>query len=74
MSHQELNKLQFTIAMITEFAKKYHLKQKQAFNYLKRFKGMDFMDKHYDFMHTQSFDDVIESLKDVCKHNGGALA
>lgn len=73
MSHTELNKLKFMVALIAEFSRIYQLKQKQAFNYLRRFKGFDFLEKHYDIMHTQSFDDVIESLIIVCHRNGGQL-
>lgn len=74
MSRTEKNKLDFTIALIAEFATTYKLKQKQAFNYLNRFKGMQFLHKHYDVLHTQSFEDVIENLAIVCRNNGGQLA
>ncbi|MBC8602704.1 DUF3791 domain-containing protein [Parabacteroides acidifaciens] len=74
MSRTEKNKLDFTIALIAEFAATYKLKQKQAFNYLNRFKGMQFLHKHYDVLHTQSFEDVIENLAMVCRNNGGELA
>ena len=35
MSRIEKNKLNFTVALIAEFAATYQIKQKQAFNYLK---------------------------------------
>mgnify|MGYP001774220521 CR=1 FL=1 len=44
MSHTELNKLQFIIALIAEFADYYQLNKKQAFNYLKRFKEIEFFE------------------------------
>lgn len=74
MSRTEKNKLDFTIALIAEFAATYKLKQKQAFNYLNRFQGMQFLHKHYNVLHTQSFEDVIENLATVCRNNGGQLA
>lgn len=73
MSRTEKNRLEFTIALITEFADTYRIRQKQAFNYLNRFKGIEFLQKHYDILHTQSFEDVIESLTMVCHRNGGQL-
>lgn len=73
MSREEKNRLEYTIALITDFANAYHIKQKQAFNYLRRFKGLDFLKKHYDVMHTQSFEDTIEALTLVCNRNGGGL-
>ena len=74
MSRTEKNKLDFTVALIAEFAAAYKLKQKQAFNYLHRFKGIQFLQKHYEVLHTQSFEDVIEDLSMVFRNNGGQLA
>lgn len=74
MSRTEKNKLNFTVALIAEFAATYKLKQKQAFNYLNRFKGLQFLHKHYEVLHTQSFEDVIDDLAIVCRNNGGQLA
>lgn len=74
MSRTDQNKLKFIVALVAEFSRTYQLKQKQAFNYLHRFKGLDFLEKHYGIMHTQSFEDVIESLTTVCHRNGGQLA
>ena len=59
----EKNKLEFMVALIAEFAATYRIKQKQAF-----------LQKHYDFMHTQSFEDVVEDLALICRRNGGQLA
>lgn len=74
MSRTEKNKLNFMVALIAEFASTYKLKQKQAFNYLNRFKGLQFLHKHYEVLHTQSFEDVIDDLAMVCRNNGGQLA
>ena len=73
MSRIEKNKLNFTVALIAEFAATYQIKQKQAFNYLNRFKGLVFLQKHYEEMHTKSSEDSIEALSMVCRRNGGQL-
>lgn len=73
MSRTDQNQLKFIVALVAEFSRTYQLKQKQAFNYLHRFKGLDFLERHYGIMHTQSFEDVIESLMIVCHRNGGQL-
>lgn len=70
----DTNRLNFTIALIDEFAARYSLGVKQAFNYLNRFEGMQFLCHHYDTLHTLSFDEAIDDLIDVCKRNGGQLA
>ena len=67
MSRIEKNKLNFTVALIAEFAATYQI------NYLNRFKGLVFLQKHYEVMHTQSFEDSIEALSMVCRRNGGQL-
>ena len=73
MSKQESNILRFTIAVITEFARFYGISQKQAYNYLVRFKGMEHLDEFYNVLHTQSFEDNVEVLAEVCQNNGGQL-
>lgn len=69
----DVNELNFTITLISEFSKRFNLGQKQAFNYINRFKGMQFLRKHYQSLHTQSFDDAIDEILTVCQHNGGKL-
>lgn len=73
MSKQESNILRFTIAVVTEFARFYGISQKQAYNYLVRFRGMEHLDEFYNVLHTQSFEDNVEVLAEVCQHNGGQL-
>lgn len=73
MSKQESNILRFTIAVVTEFARFYGISQKQAYNYLVRFKGMEHLDEFYNVLHTQSFEDNVEVLAEVCQNNGGQL-
>lgn len=73
MSRSELYKLKYTIALIAEFSKKYSIEERQAYNYLKRFKGMTYLDSFYDVLHTLSFEDAIETLTTVCNQHGGQI-
>ena len=66
--------MEYTVAMIADFALAFSLSKKQAYNYLLRFKGLDFFFKHYNVMHTQSFEDTISDLVQVCGRNGGRLS
>ena len=52
MEYNINDKLEWTVIFILEFGRKYGLTMKQAFNYLSRFKGIDFIDKHYHYVHT----------------------
>lgn len=73
MSREETNQIRYIVALIAEFAKKFNLGQRQAYNYLKRFKGIDYLMSFYDVLHTQSFEDAIHDISIICQRNGGAL-
>lgn len=73
MSRDEKNKLGFTIGLISEFAIRFKILPKQAYAYLKRFKGMEHLEAHYGFLHTQSYDDNVDIMAQVCANNGGKL-
>ena len=68
------DKLAYIIAVVSEFAATFKLNPQQAYRYLDRFKGIDFVDKFYNVEHTQSFEDVVEDLALFCRKNGGQLA
>ena len=67
------NKITYIIAVISEFAARFGLNPQQAYRYLNRFKGIDFVDEFYSVEHTQSFEDVVDDLALYCHKNGGAL-
>lgn len=67
------DKIAYIIAVVNEFADAFSLNSQQAYRYLDRFKGIDFVDKFYNVEHTLSFDDVVEDLAVYCRKNGGAL-
>lgn len=73
MSREDSNKLHYVIALIAEFAHKFNIDEKQSFNYIRRFKGYDYIKSYYDVIHTMSFEDAVEGLAIVCNHNGGKL-
>ena len=68
------NKLAYIIAVVNEFAARFSLNSQQAYRYLDRFNGIDFVDRFYNVEHTQSFDDVVDDLAIYCRKNGGQLA
>ena len=73
MAREELNKLKYTIALIAEFAKKFNLGQRQALYYLKRYKGLDYLQAFYDVLHTKSFEETLHDISIICQRNGGGL-
>ncbi|MBQ8888773.1 MAG: DUF3791 domain-containing protein [Bacteroidaceae bacterium] len=73
MEYDMNEKMEWTTIFILEFGRKYGLSMKQAFGYLSRFKAIDFIDRHYDYVHTQSFTSVIDDMTDYCRRKGGEL-
>ena len=51
MEYDIKDKLEWTVIFILEFGRKYGLTMKQAFNYLSRYKGIDFIDRNYGYVH-----------------------
>ena len=73
MGYNISDKLEWILIFIGEFGRKYGLTMKQAFNYLNRYQGMAFLDKHYDYVHTQSFRSMIDDITDYCQRKGGEI-
>lgn len=73
MNRMESDILRFAISVITEFAKVHGLSQKQSHNYLARFKGLAHLIEFYNVLHTQSYEDNVEVLTQICLNNGGAV-
>lgn len=70
---REQDKLEWTVIFIYEFGKRHGLTTKQAFGYLSRHGGIDFVDEFYDIAHTLSFDDKVDSATEYCHRKGGEL-
>lgn len=73
MSREDLNIIGYTVALITEFSNHFGINPRQAYAYLKRFKGLEHLQQYYGVLHTQSFSDTVEALAQVCANNGGGL-
>ena len=73
MAREDRNIIGYTIALVSEFANHFGVEPRQAYAYMKRYKGMEHLQQHYAVLHTQSFPDAVEALAQVCAHNGGGL-
>ena len=74
MAYSINDKLEWTLIFTAEFGRRFGLTVKQAFNYLSRFGGIDFVDRHYDYRHTQSFQSMVNDIAEYCQRKGGELA
>lgn len=73
MVREERNIIGYTVALVSEFALHFSIRPRQAYAYLKRYKGMEHLQRHYGVLHTQSFPDTVDVLAQVCQNNGGGL-
>ena len=73
MSRKEKNTLEFLVALVSEFATHLGISQDAAYNYIREYRGLEYYFKHYNILHTLSFEENIEDLLQVCANNGGQL-
>ena len=70
---EEKKIISFMVVCVNEFAKKYNISPKEAFQYLFNYKGIEFFKENYEVEHTLSFDNVVEDISILCRRNGGIL-
>ena len=70
---EEKKIISFMVVCVNEFAKKYNISAKEAFQYLFNYKGIEFLKENYEVEHTLSFDNVVEDISILCRRNGGIL-
>ncbi len=71
---QVFNRIEYIVSCVGEFAMRYGLTNSQAYAYLRRFAGIDFLLESYEAEHTLSIDDAVNDLVYVCSHKGGKIS
>lgn len=66
-------KIEYIICCVGAFASRFNLTNAQAYGYLRRFSGIDFLIDCYAAEHTLSIEDAVEDLTNICLKNGGRL-
>lgn len=64
----------YTNACIRAFGRRFSISAKEAFVYLKNYKGIQFLLDYYEIEHLQSIEDAVDDLVVYCKQNGGFLS
>ena len=67
------NKIEFITAMIGAFAHQSQLTRQQAYRYIQRFQGIEFLEKHYEIIHTLDFNEALSYLTRYCYKKGGSI-
>ena len=73
MSKKKKKIIDYIVICINEFAKHYKITSKEAYIYLRDFKGIEFLKENYEAEHTIGLDDTIDDLKQICINNGGKI-
>lgn len=74
MDKRELkNQLEYIVTIVSCFAEKFKLNNRQAYSYLRRFSGIDFLIRHYNVEHTLSIENAVEDLQLYCFNKGGRI-
>jgi hypothetical protein len=77
MESKALNKakdvVDYIAFIINEFSLKNSLSMKQSFNYLYRYGGIEFLDRHYEVEHCENPILTLDTLQRICKRSGGEL-
>lgn len=73
MSNLVLDKIEYLILLVAEFAIQCKVTEAQAYRYLSEHGALALCDKHYNIMHTLSVDDNVQTLRSYCQRKGGTL-
>jgi len=67
------DRIEYVVACVGAFAQRYGLSNPQAYAYLRRFTGIDFLLECYEAEHTLSIDDAVADLQYICMRKGGGV-
>ncbi len=73
MAYRLHDVIEYIVAVVSEFASRYNLTDKQAYRYISFHKGISFLEENYGIIHTLDFDDAIDSVAMFCRRSGGEL-
>lgn len=74
MKQSVVNQIEYVVCCVGAFAQRFNLSNAQAYAYLRRFSGINFLLECYEAEHTLSIDDAVEDLAVICQNNGGHVA
>ena len=73
LNKETSDKISFISFIIPEFAYSYKMEMQEAYFYLKKYGGLDFLMKHWGALHTDNKYWTLLDIYDVCRQNGGYL-
>ena len=73
MSKLMLNKIEYLVLLVAEFASRSRISEQQAYRYLNQYGALALCDKHYNIMHTLSVEENLQTIQEYCQRKGGKL-
>jgi hypothetical protein len=68
---EKRNKLGFITFIIPEFARSYKMHKPEAYQYLKKYGGLDFIFENWWALHTDNPFWAVRDIYEICRKNGG---
>ncbi|MPN62679.1 hypothetical protein SDC9_210432 [bioreactor metagenome] len=65
------DKISFISFIVPEFAEAYKMNIQDAYFYLKKYGGWDFLNKHWWALHTDNVYYALDTIYQICYKNGG---
>jgi len=63
--------VRFIAYIIPAFARAYKMNKQDAYHYLKKYGGLDFLFEHWWALHTDSSFYAVRDMFEICLQNGG---
>jgi hypothetical protein len=73
ITNRQVSVINYIVICISEFANRFVIDLKTAYNFLSQYGGIEFLIEHYDIEHTLSIDDAIDDLVLICRQSGGII-
>jgi hypothetical protein len=73
MEKAQVNLVNYIVMCISEFAERINMTDKQSYDYLSHYGGINFIIENYEIEHTLGLEDTIDDLSLICRRNGGDL-
>lgn len=73
MASKIRDKIEYIVAVVSDFAAKHNLTDTQAYRYIKFHNGISFIEDNYGIIHTLDFDEAVDSVAEFCRKSGGEL-
>ena len=70
---EQINIAKYLVYVLRVFAQKKGLYVSDAYEYLNKYKGIEFLTNNYGYEHTLSIDEIVDDVTKICANNGGDI-